>query len=168
MALFFLVSRVSLKGMLLQIWNIHEAGPLRKCLSLFKRESLKTRPRKISQLLLVQGFFSCFSLNSSHPSFWQIVSCISVDGGGVFFSFSSVFLKDLKCVRISSSSSFCCSAGKSRLREFSVPSREASYPDSPISKQIFFPYFLFFPVFTATEIGKIDGDTIFHSLIEEF
>lgn len=168
LALFFLVSRVSLKGMLLQIWNIHEAGPPRKCLSLFKRESLKTRPRKISQLLLVQGFFSCFSLNSSHPSFWQIVSCISVDGGGVFFPSALCVWKTWSVWESPPPLPSAAALENRGCESFLFRHERLLILILLFQNRFFFPYFLFFPVCTATELGKINGDTIFHSLIEEF
>lgn len=114
LALFLLASRVSLKGMLLQIWNIHEAGPPWKCLSLFKRDSGKATPQKIPLLLRVLLLFrhllSSLLLAYSFLHFGRRWFCL--------FSFSSVCLKDLKCVRISFSCSFCYSAGNRGCENF--------------------------------------------------
>jgi len=134
LALFLLASRVSLKGMLLQIWSIHEAVPPWKCLSLFNQDSGKTTPQKIPLLL--------FSATSSHPSFWHIFSCILVDGGSVFFLQLCVFERLEVCENLLLLF-LLLQRWKSRLREFSVPSQEASDPNSSVTKQIFFSHFDF-------------------------
>ena len=110
LALFLLASRVSLKGMLLQIWSIHEAVPPWKCLSLFNQDSGKTTPQKIPLLLFFRHLLPSLLLAYSFLHFGRRWFCL--------FSFSSVCLKDLKCVRICFSCSFCCSAGNRGCASF--------------------------------------------------
>ena len=85
---------------------------------------------------------SCFSVTSSHPSFWHIFSCILVDGGSVFFLQLCVFERLEVCENLLLLF-LLLQRWKSRLREFSVPSQEASDPNSSITKHIFFSHFDF-------------------------
>lgn len=124
LALFLLASRVSLKGMLLPIWNIHEAGPPWKCLSLFKQDSGKATPQKISLLLRVLLLFrhllSSLLLAYSFLHFGRRWFCL-------FFLQLCVFERLEVCENLLLLF-LLLQRRKSRLREFSVLSKEASDP----------------------------------------